>query len=350
MVIKAQSPAGFAEEYIIESIWNNRFPPGTILPAERELSELIGVTRTTLREVLQRLARDGWLTIQHGKPTKVNNFWETSGLNILETLARLDHESVPQLIDNLLSVRTNISTIFIRTAFRQHPDKAQEVLATANEVADHADAFAELDYNIFRGLAFASGNPIYGLILNGMKGLYTRIGRHYFANPEARSLALGFYHKLSALCSEGAHDQVYETVRRYGHESGEIWHRMQKNLPGDLAIQGDNPFRLKQTLKRGVLLFYRFPILGGQRSSNSTLPSSFCCSSITSNPHRRCTCFSTSLRPDLAVRDYVECNAASANGRRANPRSRSEYSAPDYLNYIETITGYGSPDNLLHYE
>ena len=85
---------------------------------------------------------------------------------------------------------------------------------------------------------FASGNPIYGLILNGMKGLYTRIGRHYFANPEARSLALGFYHKLSALCSEGAHDQVYETVRRYGHESGEIWHRMQKNLPGDLAIQG----------------------------------------------------------------------------------------------------------------
>ncbi|NYY79512.1 fatty acid metabolism transcriptional regulator FadR [Escherichia coli] len=238
MVIKAQSPAGFAEEYIIESIWNNRFPPGTILPAERELSELIGVTRTTLREVLQRLARDGWLTIQHGKPTKVNNFWETSGLNILETLARLDHESVPQLIDNLLSVRTNISTIFIRTAFRQHPDKAQEVLATANEVADHADAFAELDYNIFRGPAFASGNPIYGLILNGMKGLYTRIGRHYFANPEARSLALGFYHKLSALCSEGAHDQVYETVRRYGHESGEIWHRMQKNLPGDLAIQG----------------------------------------------------------------------------------------------------------------
>ncbi len=59
-------------------------------------------------------------------------------------------------------------------------------------MADHADAFAELDYNIFRGLAFASGNPIYGLILNGMKGLYTRIGRHYFANPEARSLALGF--------------------------------------------------------------------------------------------------------------------------------------------------------------
>lgn len=126
MVIKAQSPAGFAEEYIIESIWNNRFPPGTILPAERELSELIGVTRTTLREVLQRLARDGWLTIQHGKPTKVNNFWETSGLNILETLARLDHESVPQLIDNLLSVRTNIPLFLFAPRFVSIPIKRRK--------------------------------------------------------------------------------------------------------------------------------------------------------------------------------------------------------------------------------
>ena len=33
------------------------------------------------------------------------------------------------------------------------------------------------------------------------------------------------------------------------------------------------------------------------RSSSSILPSAFCCSSRISNPHRRCTCFSTSLRP-----------------------------------------------------
>lgn len=237
MVIKAQSPAGFAEEYIIESIWNNRFPPGSILPAERELSELIGVTRTTLREVLQRLARDGWLTIQHGKPTRVNNFWETSGLNILETLARLDHDSVPQLIDNLLSVRTNISTIFIRTAMRQHPEEARRVLDSTNAVEDRADAFAELDYSIFRGLAFASGNPIYGLILNGMKGLYTRIGRHYFSSAEARSLALSFYRRLKQLCDAHSYDEVYEVVRKYGRESGEIWHRMQKALPDGLSMQ-----------------------------------------------------------------------------------------------------------------
>ena len=235
MVIKAQSPAGFAEEYLIESIWNNRFPPGTILPAERELSELIGVTRTTLREVLQRLARDGWLTIQHGKPTKVNNVWETSSLSLLETLARLDHDSAPQLIDNLLAVRTNIASIFIRAAVRHNPEKAHEVLALAKCTEDRPDAFTELDYNIFRGLAFASGNPIYGLILNGIKGLYMRVGRYYFSNPEARQLAMSFYSKLSDICNEKLHDQVMECVRLYGKASGAIWHNMQSNMPRDLA-------------------------------------------------------------------------------------------------------------------
>jgi GntR family negative regulator for fad regulon and positive regulator of fabA len=236
MVIKAQSPAGFAEEYIIESIWNSRFPPGSILPAERELSELIGVTRTTLREVLQRLARDGWLTIQHGKPTKVNDFWETSGLNILETLARLDHDSVPQLIDNLLSVRTNISSIFISRALRHHPEHAREVLENALSEEDKAEAYTELDYRVFRGLAFASGNPIYGLILNGLKGLYTRVGRHYFSSLEARELARNFYRQLADLCvANPSQEQIVDSVREYGRRSGEIWHKMQKSMPDDLA-------------------------------------------------------------------------------------------------------------------
>ncbi|MFN7068805.1 fatty acid metabolism transcriptional regulator FadR [Proteus mirabilis] len=234
MVIKAQSPAGFAEEYIVESIWNNRFPPGSILPAERELSELIGVTRTTLREVLQRLARDGWLTIQHGKPTKVNNFWETSGLNILETVARLDHDRVPQLIDNLLAVRTNISAIFIRTAFKNNPEKSLEVLTHQLTTENSADEFSELDYNIFRGLAFASGNPIYGLILNGLKGLYTRVGRYYFSNVQAKELALSFYKKLALLCEQKDTEHVMDCVRQYGKESGIIWHELQSPLPSDL--------------------------------------------------------------------------------------------------------------------
>ncbi|USD39316.1 MULTISPECIES: fatty acid metabolism transcriptional regulator FadR [Ferrimonas] len=235
MIIKAQSPAGFAEEYIVKSIWNNKFAPGTILPAERELSELIGVTRTTLREVLQRLARDGWLTIQHGKPTRVNNFWETSGLNILETIARLDQDGVPDLMDQLLSARTNISAIYIRGAIRYNPVRAQEVLSQLVDVEDEAGAFADYDYNLNHSLAMSSDNPIYALILNGFRSLYSRVGRYYFSHEPARVLAREFYQELLTCAENGDADSVPGLVRKYGIESGKLWLHIRADMPKDIA-------------------------------------------------------------------------------------------------------------------
>ena len=235
MIIKAHSPAGFAEQYIVESIWNGRFPPGSILPAERELSELIGVTRTTLREVLQRLARDGWLTIQHGKPTKVNNFWESCGLNILETLARLNQEGIPELIDNLLSARTNISAIYIRGAIRYNKDKVVEALKKAQGVEEHGEAFSQFDYELNHEIALASNNPVYVLTLNGFRGLYSKIGTYFFNNSESRELARNYYASLLALAEAGDFEGVVNVVRQYGLDSGKIWLKIRDQLPQDLV-------------------------------------------------------------------------------------------------------------------
>ena len=235
MIYKAQSPAGFAEEYIVESIWSGRFPPGTILPAERELSELIGVTRTTLREVLQRLARDGWLTIQHGKPTKVNNFWETSGLNILETLARLDEDVISELVDHLLAARTNLSAVFIRGAFRNNQQKSVEILNKYSDISDEPQDFANSDYQLNHDLAFASGNPVYVLLMNGFKGLYSRIGGYYFSSAKSRELTRQYYRELLALAEAGDAEQVPMVIRNYGIESGKIWQEMRDDMPKGLA-------------------------------------------------------------------------------------------------------------------
>ncbi|SET10322.1 fatty acid metabolism transcriptional regulator FadR [Thalassotalea agarivorans] len=235
MVIKAHSPAGFAEQYIVESIWNGGFPPGSILPAERELSELIGVTRTTLREVLQRLARDGWLTIKHGKPTKVNNFWETSGLNILETLAKLDQDGIPDLVDNLMSARTNISAIYIRGAIRNNPERTIELLSGYKDVEDNGDAYAEFDYTLNKELAVASGNPIYLLVLNGFKGLYSRIGGMYFSHPKGREISRGYYENLIELAQAGKYDEAVLAVRMFGLESGKLWAELKDDVLKELS-------------------------------------------------------------------------------------------------------------------
>ena len=235
MIINAKGPASFAEKYIVRSIWEGKFPPGSILPAERELSELIGVTRTTLREVLQRLARDGWLTIQHGKPTKVNNFWETSGLNILETIADLNPEGFPTLVDQLMAARTNISSIYFRAAVRNNPSVVCEVLSKIHELEDTAEAYAEFDYELHHTLAFSCGNPLYVLILNGFKGLYSRVGRYYFSSGEARKLAKNFYIEFEKLGQNKNFKEVPNLMRKYGIESGQVWLTIRDDLPAEFA-------------------------------------------------------------------------------------------------------------------
>lgn len=235
MIYKAASPAGFAEEYLVDSIWTGRFPPGSYLPAERELSELIGVTRTTLREVLQRLSRDGWLHIQHGKPTKVNNYWETAGLNVLVTMARLDQRGIPELVDQLLSARTNVSVIYIRAAMKNAAEKSIEIINQYRELEDNAQAYSDFDYSLHHQLAFASGNPIYVLILNGFKDLYGRVGKLYFEMPEARRMADNHYDELIKLAANGDYDQVIGALRRYGLKTGKLWQSLRERLPTDIV-------------------------------------------------------------------------------------------------------------------
>ena len=229
-LITARSPAAFAEEYIVTSIWNGKFSPGTILPAERELSELIGVTRTTLREVLQRLARDGWLTIQHGKSTKVNNIWDTGGLHILETITRLDDEGSLTLADQLMDVRTQVGGIFLRSAMKENSDKMSELFAEVNTLNMDATSYIEFDWQVQHKCAFLAGNPVYLLMLNGFKSIYYRIGLYYFKNQQMRELAKAHYLNLSQIVLTQDVEALNEAIWGYGRESGALWMSIRRNL------------------------------------------------------------------------------------------------------------------------
>ena len=165
----------------------------------------------------------------------MNNFWETSGLNILETLARLDEDGMPELVDQLLSARTNISAIYIRAAIRHNPEKVVELLSKNDELADDAERFADFDYQLNHDLAMASGNPIYVLVLNGFKGLYSRIGQFYFSSPEARQLARDYYYNLNSVAKQGDYNESVNLVRRYGYESAEIWQSLRGDIPSNLV-------------------------------------------------------------------------------------------------------------------
>ncbi len=238
--IKAKSPAAFAEQYIVESIWRGKFEAGSILPAERELSDLIGVTRTTLREVLQRLARDGWLTIQHGKPTQVNNVWKTAGLNILDTIVRLDDDGSLTIADQLLVARANMSAIYIRLAVKNNPKALLDCLRSAEFLNDDAKSYIEFDWEMHHCSTLACGNPLYTLMLNGLRTVYFRIGEYYFSSEAARQLAKVYYLDMVQLIESQNVEKVIERLWKYGHDSGVIWQELRQKLTALSDLEDDD--------------------------------------------------------------------------------------------------------------
>lgn len=196
MVIKADSPAGFAEQYIVESIWNGVFSPGTILPAERELSEMIGVTRTTLREVLQRLSRDGWLTIRHGKPTKVNDFWDTSSLNVLSTLVKLDQVDMHLLAEQVLKARHQISRVYWSEAIKNDANEVFKAITNFEDISDETFEYIDFENSLERKIVSISDNLVYLLILNGFEPVYKRLLAYLFKKESGKVLLRQFYQSV----------------------------------------------------------------------------------------------------------------------------------------------------------
>jgi GntR family transcriptional regulator, transcriptional repressor for pyruvate dehydrogenase complex len=77
------------------------FIPGQRLPAERELASLLGVSRATIREALQRLSSGGYLTIKRGRHggAFVEAGWGATSAEVVRRTLVENWERYEQLLD-----------------------------------------------------------------------------------------------------------------------------------------------------------------------------------------------------------------------------------------------------------
>lgn len=212
-----------AEQSLIAAILDGTFPPGESLPAERALAEQLGVTRPTLREAIQRLSRDGWLTVRQGKQTVVNNFWQEGGLNVLSAIVQSKEHLPPDFITHLLDVRLQLAPAYTRAAVEHAPEAVAALLTAAASLPDTPAAYAAFDWRLHHGLTVASGNPIYTLILNGFADFYEELARLYFATPEARQRSRSFYLTLATAVAGSDAAQAETLCRATMLDSIRIW-------------------------------------------------------------------------------------------------------------------------------
>ena len=219
-------PSELAEMRLIEAILNGQFPPESNLPAERELAVLLGVTRPTLREALQRMTRDGWLEIRQGHPTRVRNYLREGQLAILVSIVARPEIMPPDIIPNLLDVRLSLAPAYTAQAIRRAPRDIVDLLSPLTSLPGTPEAYTAADWDLHHGLTVLSGNPVYTLILNGFSRLYATMGLRYFALSSARQASLTFYLALLEAARRHDPDLGEEITRQVMIQSIGFWNQV----------------------------------------------------------------------------------------------------------------------------
>lgn len=231
-----QRPSVYAEQSIISAILDGTFPMGSTLPGERMLAAELGITRPTLREALQRLARDGWVSVRQGKATVVNNFWQDGGLNVLSALVQYGDRLPDNFVTHLLEVRLNLAPAYTRAAVQNSPEDVNSFLASYRTLDDTAASYASFDWELHRSLTLASGNPIYALIMNGFAGFYEQLARLYFAGGTERRLSRNFYEALAKATAEQDVDLAEAISRKAMQDSIQSWRQIRSHLSQDVEL------------------------------------------------------------------------------------------------------------------
>jgi GntR family negative regulator for fad regulon and positive regulator of fabA len=224
-----EKPAEFAENRLIQAIISGHFPINSNLPAERELAAQLGVTRPTLREALQRIARDGWIEIRHGKPTRVRNYWQEGNLGVLSAITRQVDLIPKNFVPNLLFVRRLLAPSYTRLSIENSPGEVVDFLSAHSDIGDSPEAFADFDWRLHHKLTIFSNNPIFTLILNGFKDLYYPMACLYFQSQITRSNSKEFYAELLDTAMIPDPQKAEDITERVMQNSLDLWKQIDNN-------------------------------------------------------------------------------------------------------------------------
>lgn len=175
--IEKKSLADEVFEQLREEIVSGRMAPGDALPAERGLSETLGVNRGAVREALKRLEQARLSSIHQGGATRVLDYRETAGTDLLTALLlRADGTVDTRVARSVLEMRRalalDISRLAARRATPEHIDSMRAVHAEMIAARRDLEALQDLSMTLWGHIVGASDNVAYQLAYNSLRESY----------------------------------------------------------------------------------------------------------------------------------------------------------------------------------
>jgi GntR family transcriptional repressor for pyruvate dehydrogenase complex len=156
---KSSAPEMVAEQ-IIEKITGGELPPGSRLPAQRDLARQLGVGRSSVREAINALVVMGYLEPFQGKGTFIKALLPNADAGIGKLNAAFSASSIFDLMEarDLLECRS--AALAAERADDRHIRKLKAAMqAVAGTESDYA-IFLDADIRFHAAVADAAGNVV----------------------------------------------------------------------------------------------------------------------------------------------------------------------------------------------
>jgi len=223
-----QNVAGQIEDAILEQ----KYIPGNKLPPEREMTEMLGVSRGTLREALRALEQKGLIEIKLGsgggavvKSLGTDQISQSLGLLIRHQKVSLDHlaefrEGVEGNVAGLAAIRSGKADI------RQLNKLLDEAKNYLDEGSSKWEEFVQVDEKMHIALSRIAQNPIYMSVL---RMVHDNIHRYYVTFlPKEEAVLKKNYQDLCGIVKAVEQGQANE-ARSLAMHHVRRFHRYMKN-------------------------------------------------------------------------------------------------------------------------
>lgn len=159
-------------QQIEDSIVKGDLKPGDQLPAERELAQRFGVSRTAVREAVKALREKGLVEAYSGRGTFITDSTTQAVRHSLDLMVKIGQ---PDGFTHLAEVRSILEPEIAALAAQRIQDTElvtmREAVALMDRASNDPEAYIEADLDFHLALAEGAANPIILSLLDSIVGL-----------------------------------------------------------------------------------------------------------------------------------------------------------------------------------
>ena len=182
-------------QQIEESVLNGSLKPGDQLPAERDLAQRLGVSRTAVREAVKTLREKGLVEAYSGRGTFVTDGTSQAARQSFDLMVKIgQQEGSPHLAELRLILEPGIAAMAAERVEDEDLTAMRDAVAVMERSQKDPEAYIEADLDFHLALAEAVANPLILSLIDSIVGLL-REQRIKIFNVEGGPQRGQFHHK-----------------------------------------------------------------------------------------------------------------------------------------------------------